>query len=242
MKLVRAVMAEFFATAIFIYIGCGSVVAANQGSTTDIVGIALAFGLSITALAFTIGHHSGGHMNPIVTIAMFILGQVKMIQAVAYIAAQLVGAIVGAAFLVMTCETNDLKYAVNGFGDEGQANRGGAFVMEMVLSGLLVWVICETAVSSKSQAGNNAPIAIGLAVFMAHIVAIPWTGTSINPARSFGPAVVTGEMGDLWLFFLAPICGCLFAVIPAKFLFGVCDKKGDKESTKGDDNGPEDAI
>lgn len=212
----RPCAAEFLATAIFVYVGCGSVCAYEDGS---IVGIALAFGLSITTLAYTIGHHSGGHINPIVSIAMVIMKQMDIVKAILYIIAQLLGAIVGAGFLRATVEVEQLKNAVNGVNDE--ITMGGAFVMEMVLSFLLVYVIAETAVNPRSGAGNNAPIAIGLAVFMAHIVAIPFTGTSINPARSFGPAVVTGTFEDLWLFFVAPIVGGSCAALVACYGFNV---------------------
>jgi len=221
----RSVAAEFLATAIFTYIGCGSVTSLMiDPDNSSFLGIALAFGLSITVLAYTLGHHSGGHINPIVTVGMFILRQIDLITCVMYILAQLCGAIVGAAFLRATVS----KYAVSSAINRVSENTDiyGAFVMEMILSFLLVFVVAETVVNPKSKAGINAPIAIGLSVFMAHIVAIPYTGTSINPARSFGPAVVAGEVGgDLWLFFVAPLTGGSIAALTARFLFGACDAK-----------------
>lgn len=219
----RAVTAEFLATAIFVYVGCGSVASwAANPDNNSFVGIALAFGLSITVLAYALGHHSGGHINPMVTIGMYILQQIDAVTAAFYILAQLLGAVVGAAFLRVTVSGDALSMAVNSVSTN--TDVGGAFVMEMVLSFLLMFVVTETAVNPKSNAGVNAPIAIGLSVFMAHIVAIPYTGTSINPARSFGPAVIAGEIGgDLWLFFVAPILGGSIAALVARFIFGACD-------------------
>ena len=215
----KAVCAEFLATALFVYVGCGSVI-----SNSSTLSISLAFGLSITTLVYTIGHHSGGHINPIVTIAMLIWGEIEMTMCVAYIVAQLLGAILGAAFLMGTAETiapNPLSLTVNRINDN--TNEGAAFLMEVVLSFLLVYAIGETAVNKKSGAGNVAPIAIGIAVFMAHIVAIPFTGTSINPARSFGPAVVSGEFDDLWLFFVGPIVGGVLAALSGYYIFDIKD-------------------
>jgi len=219
---IRAVGAEFLATSIFTYVGCGSVAAKTaHGDDPSYLGVALAFGLSITALAYTIGHHSGGHINPMVTVAMFILKKINLMMGILYIVAQLLGAVVGAAFLKATVGESGVKAAMNQVSDE--TSICGAFLMEMILSFLLVLVIAETAVSPKSGAGDNAPIAIGLSVFMAHIVCIPFTGTSINPARSFGPAAVSKELGgDLWLFFVAPVMGGTIAALVARYMFGVC--------------------
>lgn len=217
----KAVMAEFLATALFVYVGCGSVLAGNE-----ILGISLAFGLSITVLAFTIGHYSGGHINPIVTIAMVIWNEINLVEGLLYIVAQLVGAMTGAAILLataVTVEESPIKRVVNQVNDD--SNIGGAFLIEAVLSFLLVFVISETAMNKHSGAGNNAPIAIGFAVFMAHIVGIRYTGTSINPARSFGPAVVSGEFHDLWLFFVAPITGGIVAALVARFVFESVGKR-----------------
>jgi MIP family channel proteins len=222
----QACFAEFLATAIFIYIGCGSVLAYNV-TAGSIVGIALAFGLGISTLAFSIGHVSGGHINPMVTIAMVIVGEITYANAALYIISQLVGSIVGAAMLLISTSKSELAMATNGISD--QTNTGGAFVMEAVLSFLLVFVILQTSVHPSSGAGNNAPLAIGFAVFLAHIVAIPFTGTSINPARSFGPAVVSGNMDELWLFIVAPIVGGSIAALVGKYILLPCDSNDDEE-------------
>jgi len=243
---IRAVSAEFLATAIFTYIGCGSVTSLTIApDNSSFLGIALAFGLSITVLAYTLGHHSGGHINPIVTVGMIILRQIDVITGTMYILAQLLGSIVGAGFLRATVSKDAVSSAVNRVSEN--TDISGAFVMETVLSFLLVFVVAETVVNPKSSAGVNAPIAIGLSVFMAHIVAIPYTGTSINPARSFGPAVVSGEIGgDLWLFFVAPLIGGSIAALVSKYIFGACElpelslisqrKGGTFESNEGEED------
>ena len=213
----QACFAEFLATAIFVYIGCGSVLAYNV-TAGSIVGIALAFGLGISTLAFSIGHISGGHINPMVTIALLIMGEIKVVNSVFYILSQLLGSMVGAGFLLLSTSVDQLTNATNGVSE--QTTLGGAFAMEAVLSFLLVFVILQTAVHPQAGAavGNNAPLAIGFAVFLAHIVAIPFTGTSINPARSFGPAIVTGHLDELWLFVVAPVVGGSFAALVGKFI------------------------
>ena len=211
--------AEFLATAIFVYLGCGSVLAYNV-TAGSIVGIALAFGLGFATLTFSIGHISGGHINPMVTIAMLILGEISFVKSAFYILSQLLGSVVGAAMLLLTTNVDELIKATNGISDK--TTVGGAFAMESVLSFLLVFVIIQTAIHPSSGAGNNAPLAIGFAVFLAHIVAIPFTGTSINPARSFGPAIVTGNLDDLWVFIVAPIVGGSFAAMVGKCLLLPC--------------------
>jgi len=249
-EMMRAVASELLGTALFVYVGCGSVSAhiaweEARGVDQPVVGIALAFGLSITVLAYTIGHHSGGHMNPMVTVAMIILQKINMLTAALYIFAQLLGAIIGAAFLQVTVGEDKVSRTVNRV-IKDNTSTGGAFLMEMILSFLLVLVIAETAVSPRAGAGNNAPIAIGLSVFMAHIVLIPFTGTSINPARSFGPAVVSHTIfGDLWLFFVAPVIGGIVAALVARYIFGVCDdvvmetkKKSDEQTALRDNSSP----
>lgn len=215
-KKLRVILAEFIATTLFVYTGCGSV----YSSGGDKLTIALAFGLSITSLAYTVGHVSGGHMNPIVTIAMCILGQLDLVTGFLYIVAQLLGAMTAAVLLSLGMISHSVDMVVNQVND-ANITPAGAFVMEVILSFLLVYVVSETAVNKNSGAGNCAPIAIGVAVFMAHIVAIPFTGCSINPARSFGPAVVSGNLRDLWMFVVAPITGGVLGALTARFVFGV---------------------
>jgi len=215
---IRNIFAEFIATLLFVFVSCGSGIAFTLKGNGDYLGIALAFGFSITVLAYSIGHHSGGHINPMVTVGLLALGKVEPLMAVFYIIAQCLGAICGAALLLAVSVTqkvdrdvqNPVVFVVN------QVNRDitstfGAWLIEFILSFLLMYVIIETAVSPRAGAGVNAPIAIGLSVFMAHIVCIPFTGTSINPARSLGPAVIANNYADLWIFWTAPFAGGLVA-------------------------------
>ena len=161
-------------------------------------------------------------MNPIVTIAMLILGQLDILSGICYIVAQLLGAVTAAGFLTAGMKSHSVSSVVNQINGDN-ITVGGAFIMEVILSFLLVYVISETAINKKGGAGNCAPIAIGVAVFMAHIVAIPFTGCSINPARSFGPAVVAGKLNDLWIFIVAPIVGGSLAALTSRYVFGVLE-------------------
>mmetsp|Transcript_5019 Transcript_5019/g.6491 ORF Transcript_5019/g.6491 Transcript_5019/m.6491 type:complete len:298 (+) Transcript_5019:193-1086(+) len=221
----KAVFAEYIAMTLFVYVGCGSVLQGN------VLGVALAFGLSITSLAYSVGHISGGHMNPIVTIAFCIWGELDIVSGILYICAQLVGAITGSGILSVGLPAGSISNVVNAV-NEDNITVGGAFMMEATLSFLLVFVVGQTAVSKKSQSGNFAPIAIGIAVFMAHIVMIPRTGCSINPARSFGPSVVSGRFEDMWLFFAAPITGGVVAALVLRFIFDILVEDEESATSK----------
>lgn len=210
---VKEAIAEFIGMTLFLYVAFGNAILADDKST-----IALGFGVSITALAYSIGHYSGGHFNPIVTIAMIIWEEIDVLSAILYILAQFSGAIFASIILFYGIKGGEnLGEKVVNKVQTSKISIGGAFVMEMVLSFLLIFVIGETAVNKKSGASINAPIAIGSAIYMAHIVAIPFTGTSINPARSFGPAVLVQEFDDLYIFILAPLVGGVIAAIFQKY-------------------------
>lgn len=227
---VRAIAAEFIATTLFIYIGTGAVLAELgvrqevDGSTDalTIVGIALAFGIGIVVLAYAIGGVSGGHINPAVTLAFAITGEIHWIRLVGYWVAQFAGGIMGSLLLRGSFELQEGgSYIGGGSTIEKTVNAlsgtiGQGLLVEMILTYLLVFVVFQTAVK---QSGNAmAPLAIGFAVFCAHIVAIPMTGTGINPARSFGPAVVSGEFTDLWVYFVGPFVGATLAALTSVFV------------------------
>ena len=209
----RAAFAEFFATAIFVWIGCGSALATNKwGEVTsggDLLTIATAFGFAITLLAYSIGHISGGHINPAVSFAMLIMGEIDAKTAFMYIFAQCQGAVVGSLILwgcvkslTDSCDDYEDPYSVpvcaasmlpdkSGYGPafklgvNSLAPRVGllsAFLMEVSGTYLLVFTVCMSALHKRSGAGN----AIGWSVMMAHIVMVPFTGCGINPARSLG--------------------------------------------------------
>lgn len=199
-------IAEAFGTAWLVIGGCG---AALFGA--DHTGISLAFGLSVMTMAYAIGPISGCHLNPAVTIGLAVAKRFDRKQVGPYIAAQVVGAIAGAALLATIIKLSDGSlgsFAANGFdGKGGAAKLGGAFVVELWLTFFFLFVILG-ATSSKAPAGF-APIAIGLCLTLIHLVAIKLTSTSVNPARSTSQALFAGAdyLKMLWLFWVAPIAG-----------------------------------
>ena len=199
--------------------GCGSAVLA--GSSIGFVGISFAFGLSLLAMVYAIGGISGCHINPAVSISMLAAGKLSAKDAVAYIVAQCLGAVVGAAALYVIAIGNpSYSLAINGLGQNGYdaASPAGfsmtsAFVAEVLLTFIFLLVI-HGSTSEKVPKGF-AGIPIGLSLVLIHLVGIPVTGTSVNPARSLGPAIIAGgtALNQLWLFWVAPIIGGLIAAV-----------------------------
>jgi len=258
----RSLWAEFLATALFVWAGCGAAVASNrwtEGTAFDagaLVSISLAFGLTISVLIYGIGFISGGHINPAVTFSFMLLKLRSVKVGLLYMLAQFAGATFGAlvlwgcvSSLTSHCDedieggANDVsgvcKASEKSSGGYGPAfglgvnvvgpkvSLGSAFLIEVVGTYLLVFTVLLSAVHSKSTAANAAPIAIGWAVLVAHLVMIPFTGCGINPARSFGPMIVD-LMGGLnfwirgcWVFYTAPFVGSLLASLTFKYLFEV---------------------
>ena len=216
---IQRYVAELLGTFVLVFIGVGSVVLA--GNTMDNAGVALAFGFSVLAMVYAIGHISGCHINPAISIAMAVNGNIRPKDAVMYIIFQCVGAVIAAGML-LAIANNMAGYDItedglgqNGWG-EGYGNEvdmPGAFVTEVVLTMIFLLVIFG-AISERAPAGF-AGIAIGLSLAMIHMVSIPVTGTSVNPARSLGPAVFVGgdALGQLWLFWVAPIIGAVIAAL-----------------------------
>lgn len=220
-------VAELIGTFGLVLFGCGA--AAVAGATTlgglsglGLLGIALAFGLSVVVFAYAIGGISGCHINPAVTIGVLVAGKIAAKDAVVYIVAQLIGALLGAFVLQQILggqlagfSPGEWAYGSNGWG-KGYQNEYGttaAFLTEAVLTFIFLFVILATT----SKVGNStmAGLAIGLTLVLIHLVAIPITGTSINPARSFGPAILAGDqaLSQLWLFIVAPIVGAIIAAV-----------------------------
>jgi len=219
-------LAEFIGTFALVFIGCGSAVIA--GSYIGFLGIAFAFGLTLLVMVYAIGGISGCHVNPAVTIAMLLGGKIKVKDAVGYIVVQCIGAVVAAGVLYFIVKDRSTGYslAANGLGQNGYGalSIGGytliaCFVAEVVLTALFLFVIFAST-SSYAPKGF-AGIPIGFALVFIHIIGIPITGTSVNPARSLGPALfVQGEaINQLWLFWLAPIIGGIIAAIVWRYLF-----------------------
>jgi len=218
-------LAELVGTFALVFIGCGSAVIA--GEDIGFLGISLAFGLTVLAMVYAIGPISGCHINPAITIAMFVARKVNLKDALGYIGAQCVGAIIAAAILLAVANGLDAySLDVNGLGQNGYGSEspagydwGSGFIAEMVLTALFLLVIFGST-SNKAPKGF-AGLAIGLSLVLIHLVGIPITGTSVNPARSLGPAVFVGgeALTQLWLFWVAPIIGGVMAAIGWKYLF-----------------------
>jgi aquaporin Z len=226
-KVWKKYVAEFIGTFVLVFMGCASAVFLGVSQTT-IIAIAFAFGLSLLVMVYAIGGISGCHINPAVSISMLIRGKITPKDTVAYIIAQCAGAIVGAGVLYLVAVGNPIYSLANGLGQNGYAaaSPGGyslasALVAEIVLTFLLCLVI-HGSTSEKVPKGF-AGISIGLSLVLIHIVGIPVTGTSVNPARSLGPALIMGlsnttALSQLWLFWVAPIIGAILAAALWNFL------------------------
>merc|ERR1711988_988453 len=194
---------------------------AVAGGSAWILQVSLTFGLAITALAYSIGHYSGGHINCAVTLGLVISGQCCLLQGLGNLVAQVLGSLAGAGILcVMFPAAADKTNALGSNAVQPGFGQGNAMVAEAVLTFVLVWVVLQTACNPKSE-GNRAQacVAIGFAVFLAHSVLIPVDGCSINPTRSFGPSLVLAIVGDKgtsafqdhWVFWIGPLVGALAA-------------------------------
>ena len=190
-------------------------------------GVALAFGLTVLTMAYAVGGISGGHFNPAVSVGLFTAGRLPAGDLIPYIVAQVVGAIVASAVLYLIATgkadfTSIGSFATNGYGDAspGKYSLTSALLIEVVLTLMLLMIILGST-SGRVPAGF-APIAIGLALTLIHLISIPVTNTSVNPARSTGPALFVGGVAlqQLWLFWVAPTVGAAIAGVAHKSLFG----------------------
>lgn len=218
----RATLAEFIATLLFIFLGAGTAVVTGglirEGLTSArLVAIALAHGLTIALLVAATAKVSGGHINPAVTFGAWVTGKINLTRAIMYVVAQLVGAIVGALLLkavIPTAAQGNLGAHGLGFG----VTAGGGLVAEIVLTFALVFVVFATAMDPKGL-GHLAPAAIGLTVLVDHLFGVPVTGASMNPARSFGPALVAGAWANHWIFWVGPLIGGTLAALVYEYFF-----------------------
>ena len=220
MSLSKKLTAEFFGTFVLVLGGCGSAVLAAAFPQVGIglLGVSLAFGLSVLTMAYAVGHISGGHFNPAVTVGLFTARRIPAADVLPYIAAQVVGAIVAAAVLYLIASGKagfdvSAGFASNGFGEHspGKYSLLASVVAEVVMTFIFLLVILGSTDPNAPQ--GMAPIAIGLALTLIHLVSIPVTNTSVNPARSTGPALFVGgwALSQLWLFWAAPIVGAVIA-------------------------------
>ena len=223
----RRLGAEFLGTMWLVLGGCGSAVlaAAFPGVGIGLLGVALAFGLTVLTMAFAIGHISGCHLNPAVTVGLVVGGRFPQKELVPYVIAQVLGAIVGAVILYLIASGKAgfdaaAGFAANGYGDHspGKYSLVAGFISEVVMTFMFL-VIILGATDPRAPAGF-APIAIGLGLTLIHLISIPVTNTSVNPARSTGPALFAGgwALAQLWLFWVAPVIGAGLAGYAYKWL------------------------
>jgi len=223
----RRVAAEFFGTLWLVLGGCGAAVLAAGFPNLGIgfLGVAFAFGLTVLTMAYAVGHISGGHFNPAVTIGLWSAGRCPSRYVIPYIIAQVIGAIIAAFILWLIASGKPDwvmgSFAANGYGDlsPGKYGLGSCFISEIVMTFFFLFVIIGT--TSKGAAAGFAGIPIGLALTLIHLVSIPVTNTSVNPARSTGPALFAGgaHIGQLWLFWVAPIIGAVIAGLLARWIY-----------------------
>lgn len=223
-SLPRKLIAEFVGTFLLVFLAVGAAVfgiaakvgVAGGGPGNGVLGVALAFGLVLLGIAYAFGPISGAHVNPAVTLGMALSRRMSATDALAYWVAQFLGAILAGAVLKLFVSAFGVTDYTGGLGtnsyDNGNINMAGAFLLEVLLTGAFVLVIL--LVTERVAAPGFAGVAIGLTLTLVHLVGIPLDGTSVNPARSFGPALFAGgeALGQVWLFILAPLVGAVIAV------------------------------
>ena len=211
---------ELIGTMILVLFGCGTAVMTDA----DIVATSLAFGLSVVSLAYVIGNISGCHINPAISFAMFLDKRMSGKEFIKYVIAQILGAIIGALLLALIINNvfNLGDYTQTGLGQNGfgkySINMFGAFLVETILT--FVFIFTVLGVTKDKKKDSVAGIVIGLTLAFVHLLGIKLTGTSVNPARSIGPAVILGgeALKQVWLFILAPLCGSTLASFTYRFL------------------------
>lgn len=231
--MMRKFVAEFIGTMFLVLGGCGAAVLSAKFGGADastlgigLVGVSLAFGLSVVALAYALGPISGGHFNPAVTLGLVVAGRCRAADILPYWAAQIAGAVAGAALLAALVNSHGdynfaAGFAANGYGVASPGNYplAAAFLSELTFTFLFLMVIL--GITSPRAANGFAPLAIGLTLTLIHLVSIPITNTSVNPARSLSQALFAGGnyVSQLWLFWLAPLLGAAAAGLVGRWLY-----------------------
>ena len=207
-------IAEFIGTFVLVFFACGTaaVVGCTAEGNAAYLLTALAFGLVIVAMAYSIGNVSGCHINPAVSIAMLVSKKISLKDFCGYVVAQFLGAIAGAALLNAVVQDTG-KLGTNALYN---GNAGISFVIEAILT--CVFVLAILGVTSKKEYSQIAGLVIGGALVLVHLLGINFTGTSVNPARSFGPALIAGNLSGIWVFLLAPLAGGILAALIYGFL------------------------
>ena len=214
MEKAKKYFAELIGTLVLVFMGCGSAVFLGCETSGGHLAVALAFGLSIVAMAYAIGGISGCHVNPAVSLAMLLTKKLSIIDFIGYVIAQTAGAIAGAGLLKLMLSFG-LTDATDALGSNGIANSGGiagSLIIEIILT--FIFITAILGVTSDESKSSVAGIVIGLTLTFVHIVGIPLTGTSVNPARSIGPAIFAGgdSLTNVWVFIVAPLVGAALSV------------------------------
>ncbi|XP_013382159.1 aquaporin AQPAe.a [Lingula anatina] len=216
--LYRSALAEFVGTLFLVFVACGSVTGRTAPS---IVQVAFTFGLSVATVVWAIAHVSGGHVNPAVTVAMVTTRRISVARAVLYVIMQLLGAAAGAGLLKAVVPYSSINNP-RGLGVttvDGEVTAGQALGIEFLITFVLVFTVFATCDGRRSDLSGSGPLAIGLSVTMCHLFAIQYTGSSMNTARSFGPALVQGEWSKHWIYWFGPILGGMAAGLLYDFVF-----------------------
>lgn len=231
MRVHNKLIAEFIGTFWLVFGGCGSAMLAagfqsENGINIGLVGVSLAFGLTVLTMAYAVGPISGGHFNPAVSVGLFVGGRFSGGQLVPYIIAQVLGGIAAAALLALVVTGNGSEIgtlASNGYGDAspGGYNLLSVIIMEVLMTAVFIFIILGATDERAGTAAGFAPIAIGLGLTLIHLISIPVSNTSVNPARSTGPALISmasdsTSIMQLWVFWAAPIVGGILGALVYK--------------------------
>lgn len=219
-------ISEFIGTFILVLIGCGTamVVGTDYTEGCAYLAVALAFGFALVAAAYSIGSVSGCHINPAVSVASFINGGLNVTELISYIVSQIAGAFAAVAFLKNITELTGFADATFGFGRNSVISMGQSDLAGVLLEAVLTFIFVLVVLNASAKAGKLAGLINGLALTAVHIIGIPFTGTSVNPARSIAPAVMSGIEGDLdalpelWIFIVGPLLGAVIAAFVYKFV------------------------
>ncbi len=214
-------VAEALGTFVLTFLGCASAMFIGCGEPAGVVGVAIAFGLTVVAMAYTIGGVSGCHINPAITFAVALSGRMSWKDACGYWVGQIIGGIIAGALLMLVAGVVAAPDLTGALGSNGVANAGGvggAFLVEVIATFIFVLVVLGST-DGKIGAGNFAGLAIGLTLILVHLVCINLTGTSVNPARSIGPAIFAGgqALKDVWVFICAPLVGGALSAVCWKY-------------------------
>jgi aquaporin related protein len=229
MPLFKALVAEFLGLVLLVFFGCGTANACARGLSPGkplpadfITCVSLAFGLTIAGTAQAVGHISGGHINPAVTLGILVSGKLSLLRGVLYMIAQFLGGIVGAALLKAVVPDGPVDWPTNHLGANGLQSGVESYqgmIVEAMVTFILVLVVYGCCDSRRDDVKGSVPLAIGLTVTLSHLLSIGFTGAGLNPARTLGPAIMTGKFDHIWVYFVGPFLGAAIAGILYTVLF-----------------------